>query len=111
MRKSVNKVLQHGVLGLGIICLEGHAMAADVDLIERGAAGIRASSVTVTDNQSDFSLNMTRVATESSLKFHFKNDTGGTRGEVELKGIPLCICLTSVCIVGGLSVLHLVGLI
>ena len=86
------------------MCLEGQAMAADVDLMERGAAGISASSVTVTDNQKGLEM-------QSHLDVELENNALGIHAKGRINGALLYVCLTTTCVVGGLSVLHLVGVL
>ena len=116
MRKSINKVLKHGVLGLGIICLEGQAMGADVDLMERGTAGINTHPLTVSKRdfaRDNYVLNERWVEAKAN---HFS-------GCVQLPSLGIAVdfyddtpfsmrvCITSACSVGGLVILHIFGVI
>jgi hypothetical protein len=104
MNKIFKKFVQCGVLGFSLLCQESYSMTTDVDLMERGEAGMAVRLLPVAEYQRDFEM-------PSYLNLEIESNVTGVRAKGIINGIPLCVCLTSVCVVGGLSVLHLVGLI
>ncbi len=104
MNKIFKKFVQCGALGFSLLRQESYSMTADVDLMERGEARMYAHPAPVADKLRDSEI-------LSFLNLEIESNVSGVRAKGMTRGIPLYICLTSVCVVGGLSVLHLVGLI